>query len=69
MAEDTTTTEAQPVQRLQPIRLDNAPTDTGRFAAFDTAFGRYVGGVHDSEAKARAAGKRAGAQAVTVHEV
>ena len=54
MAEETTQDQAP---RLEPDQGDNPPTDTGRFAAFDTRYGQYVGGVHDSEAKAKAAAK------------
>lgn len=32
---------------------------TGRYAYYDTTLGKYVGGVHDAKAKAKAAGKGA----------
>lgn len=37
---------------------------SGRFAYYDTTLGRYVGGVHDSKADAKAAGKGAASGAV-----
>lgn len=43
--------------------------DSGRYAAYDTTLGKYVGGTHDSEAKARKAGKDSGAESYKVVEV
>lgn len=40
--------------------LPKAAKDTGRYSAYDTLEARYVGGVHDSEAKAKAAAKAKG---------
>lgn len=55
----------------EPAKFE-APTgvkDSGRFAAYDTTLGKYVGGVHDSRDKARRAGKDSGAESVEVVEV
>lgn len=43
--------------------------DSGRFAAYDTTLGKYVGGVHDTKTKARDAGKASGAESFEVVEV
>ena len=71
MAEDTSTTEAGTDTRpnIKPDQGTNPPKDTGRYAAFNTVLGQYVGGVHDSEAKARKAAKDRGVTTITVVEV
>lgn len=62
-----------------PARREPAPNpkfeapkgtkDSGRFSAYDTTLGKYVGGVHDSKSKAQTAGKDSGAESFKVVEV
>lgn len=66
--ENSTTTKGQ-VPTIKPDQGSRPPKDTGRYAAFNTALGQYVGGVHDSEAQARKAAKDRGVSTVTVVEV
>lgn len=66
--------EQQPEQPpIAPIKPDTGTEDpdTGRYAAYDTRLGRYVGGVHDSEAKAKRAARDAGVKSgdTTIREV
>lgn len=64
MSESTTETQAP-----APFEAPAGTPDSGRFAAYDTTLGKYVGGTHDSKSKADKAGKSAGAATVTVVEV
>lgn len=54
---------------------ENETEGTGRFAGYHTGLARFVGGVHDSKTKAKAAGVRAAkaagqdAEAIEVREV
>ena len=54
---------------------ENTSPGTGRFAAYDTTLQRFVGGVHGTSAKAKAAGVKASkangteADAIEVREV
>lgn len=47
----------------EPLETAEADDTTGRFAAYDNRLARFVGGVHDTKAKAKAAAKRAGVSA------
>lgn len=71
MAEETGTKDSGTMPNIKPDQGAKPAEGTGRFAAFDTRLRQYVGGVHDSEAKAKAAAKGRGvpASAVTVVEV
>lgn len=52
-----------------PFTAPTGAKDTGRFAAYDTTLGKYVGGTHDSRDKARKSGRDAGAKTVEIVEV
>lgn len=69
MAEETKDSGTMPT--IEPDQGSRPPEGSGRFAAFDTRIGQYVGGVHDSQAKAKAAAKGRGvpSDATTVVEV
>lgn len=45
----------------EPRKFDvpDGVEDSGRYAFYDTTLGKYVGGVHDTKAKAKTAGKGA----------
>lgn len=51
----------EPREPAAPRKFDvpESAQDTGRYAFYDTTLGKYVGGVHDSKAKAKQAGKGA----------
>lgn len=51
--------------------MDEQSTETssGRYAAYDTTYQRFVGGVQDTKAKAREAAKAAGHSTVEIREV
>lgn len=46
-----------------------AKAETGRYSAYDKTYGKYVGGVHDTKAKAREAAKAKGSTDVEIVEV
>lgn len=51
--------EAREPEEPRKFEAPEGADDTGRYAFYDTTLGKYVGGVHDSKAKAKAAGKGA----------
>lgn len=50
---------------------DAGQSDAGRYSAYDTTYERFVGGVHDTKAKARDAAKAKGSEGkhVEIREV
>lgn len=51
----------EPREPAEPRKFDvpDGVEDSGRYAFYDTTLGKYVGGVHDTKAKAKTAGKGA----------
>lgn len=61
--------EQQQKAQAEPFQAPEGAKDSGRFAAYDTTLGKYVGGTHDSKTKAEKAGKDSGASSFKVVEV
>lgn len=63
--------QPEPIVAPEPFKFaaPKGAKDTGRYSAYDTTLGRYVGGVHDSKAKARDAAKADGIEGDRVEVV
>lgn len=51
------------------VEVPEGAEGTGRFSAYDTTYAKYVGGVHDTKAKATKAAKDAGVDTFEIVEV
>lgn len=71
MTENTPPAKPTGTPLAQPAKFDvpSGAKDSGRFSAYDKTYGKYVGGVHDSEAKARKAAKDKGSTDFAIVEV